>query len=358
MRIDTVQHLLPSRRIDEDWILSKLEARNARSLGDSGVGEMRSRVSAFLEAAGSDVKYQIGEGDRALQIMASVSRKALAESGCDPGDVDLLLYTGVGRAWLEPAMVNVLQSELGLRRATGFDLLDGCAGWLRALELVHSYFRTGRYRRALVVNAELAFEDFGRWDFSSLQDLESYLATYTIGEAATATVLSASGDTATVDDQATDRGDYYFRFANYGEHADLCMIPLSNADQFLPDSARERFASLEPGRFYARSEELLTVTMKRLIETYRADPELCGRDYDIGFGHAASEKASAIVCRGLGFPPERYFPTHARFGNTVSASIPLGISVALEEGKLQRGHRVLVVAGASGISIGLARFVF
>jgi 3-oxoacyl-[acyl-carrier-protein] synthase III len=353
VRIETVQHSVPSRRIDTQWIVDKLRRRNASRFSDADLVRMEDRVRAFLEAAGSDLKYQIdSEGDeRAIDLIADCSRRAVAVAGLAPGDVELILYTGVGRGWLEPSTASVVQDVAGLVRATGYDVLDGCAGWVRALELAHAYFAAGRYRNALIVNAELGFEGFGRWDFDTLEDLETYLATYTIGEAATATVLTDAP-------AASPAEEFHFRFANYGEHADLCMIPLDNVAQFAPAAARARLARQEPGRFYAVSKELLANTMRRLIETFRADPEFCGRDYDIGFGHAASEKASAIVCRGLGFAPERYYPTHARYGNSVAASIPLGLSLALEEGRLTRGQRVLVVAGASGISIGFARFVF
>jgi 3-oxoacyl-[acyl-carrier-protein] synthase III len=45
-------------------------------------------------------------------------------------------------------------------------------------------------------------------------------------------------------------------------------------------------------------------------------------------------------------------------GNTVSASVPLGMSLALAQGRLRRGDRVLVIVAASGITVGLATFMF
>ena len=60
----------------------------------------------------------------------------------------------------------------------------------------------------------------------------------------------------------------------------------------------------------------------------RRDPVLQHRQHDIGFGHEASKKAVQLIARQLGLPYDHYVSTHARFGNTVSASVPLGMSIA------------------------------
>ena len=65
-----------------------------------------------------------------------------------------------------------------------------------------------------------------------------------------------------------------------------------------------------------------------------------------------------MIASKLGLPYERYVSTHADFGNTVSATVPLGMSVALSDGRLKRGERVLVMIGASGVTVGLASFTF
>jgi 3-oxoacyl-[acyl-carrier-protein] synthase III len=332
--------VVPGRRITTEWILKKLASENARTMAPDDLDELQRQVVAFLEAAGSDVKYQTTDGEKAVDLAVTAGERAIEAAGCSCADIDLLLYTGISRGWLEPATANVLQARLNLRNATCFDVLDGCAGWLRGLELAAALLRTGRYRRALILASECGLEDFGRWRFDSPAQAQDYLATYTIGEAATATVVSA-----------TEKDDFYFRFANYGEFAGLCMIPLVIVHHFAD-------VELDGGKFYARSRDLLYETTRKIIELYDADPEFRGRSFDCGFGHAASEKASEFIRRHIALPRERYFPTHGQFGNTVSASVPLAMSLALQQGQLRRGHRVLVVVGASGISVGLAKFTY
>jgi 3-oxoacyl-[acyl-carrier-protein] synthase-3 len=103
---------------------------------------------------------------------------------------------------------------------------------------------------------------------------------------------------------------------------------------------------------------LLAIAARKLIETFEGDANLAGPSYDLCVGHAATEKGSEVIRRRLGIPSEVYVPTHARFGNTVSASVPLGLSIALGEGRLRRGDRVLLIVAGAGISVGFASFTF
>jgi 3-oxoacyl-[acyl-carrier-protein] synthase-3 len=132
------------------------------------------------------------------------------------------------------------------------------------------------------------------------------------------------------------------------------MIPLANAGDFLPIGPSERHV---PGRFYALSRELFGAATHELVTTFAREPRLHAHRYDIAFGHDATTRVSAVVTEALGVA-DVYFPTHGEYGNTVAASVPLGISLALDAAKLTRGQRVLLIVGSAGLSIGFASFTF
>jgi 3-oxoacyl-[acyl-carrier-protein] synthase III len=54
----------------------------------------------------------------------------------------------------------------------------------------------------------------------------------------------------------------------------------------------------------------------------------------------------------------RHYELFPRYGNTVSAALPLGMSLAQDEGRLRRGDRVLMIVGGAGLSTALGTFVF
>ena len=342
MRILSVRHALPAKQVTNSDILQKIRLANSGHMSASELSLLEGRVEQLLESAGTTVRYVLENEQQAVTIALDATREALHTAGLASSEVDFLIYAGVGRACIEPAMANVLQSGLALRNATCFDVLDGCTSWLRALQVAAGYLRSNMYTTGVIVNCECAFGRYIDYRVRCLEDLESQFATFTIGEAATATVIGAA---------KTD--DFYFNFKNFGEHYGLCMIPLENSPEFLGAKQPTR----EPMRLFSLSRQLLTTAADRIVEIFNADPRFCG-PFDVCFGHAASRRAEEGVLKRLGIPLRIYCGTHATHGNTVSAAVPLAMSIALQDGRLRRGYRVLVITAAGGIAVGLARFTF
>jgi 3-oxoacyl-[acyl-carrier-protein] synthase III len=345
VKILTVQHAIPSTRITNDTVIAAIRERN-RHLDASQLAQIEDQLTLHMDLAGTQVRYVADVNESALERLLCAGRNALKEAALEPGEIDFLIYTGVGRGWLEPAMANVVQYGLRLDNATCFDVLDACLSWLRGLHIAHTFIRAGVYRRGLLVNCECGLSQYAELDVVDVEDFENRIAVFTIGEAATATIVTA--------DDAPD--DFYFVFKNFGEDYGLCMIPLENASAFmLGDSTA---ANRRPLKFYSESKRLITTTLKRAVEVFQSDPRLSSETYDLIFAHAASEKANLMFGRRVGLDASKYYPTHPRYGNTVSASIPLGMSLALEEGRLQRGFKTLAAVGSAGVSIGFAAFTY
>jgi 3-oxoacyl-[acyl-carrier-protein] synthase III len=198
----------------------------------------------------------------------------------------------------------------------------------------------------MIVNCECgSFESYANWNVSTIAELEHRFAAFTIGEAATATIVTSENR----DD------DFYFTFKNFGEHAGLCVIPLGAAPAFMRESVDQRW---ESGKFFALSRPLVSIAVAKIAEVFDADSLLRSRNYDIVFLHEASERVSRDVMATLALPERLRFATHRDYGNTVSATVPLGMGVALETGCLTRGRKVLIVVGSSGITVGFATFSF
>ena len=346
MHIRTIQHAVPSKKVTNDDILATFRSESEGRLTPHEMETLEKQVRETLNTAGTQVRYKLDKGEKAIDFVLQAGRDAIAQAGVTPDEVDFLIYTGVGRGWLEPAMANVVQSELGMPNATCFDMLDACASWLRAMQVAHSLIGNGTYKCGMIVNCESSLvRSFWASEIKDALDLKHRVAQFTIGEAATATIVTADAP----DD------DFYFKFKNFGEHYKLCMIPLANMDDFLPGERDPRYAA---SQFFSLSRELVVTTVKKIAEVYGQDPHFHKRCFDIAFGHEASQKASEVLVKQLGIPPGIYYSVHPRYGNCVSASVPLGMSLAFQEGRLRRGDRVLIVVGSAGVSVGLSSFTF
>ena len=343
MKILQVAHALPSKKVTNQDLIEEMLRRNRARFSDNELKELQQRMQLSFRFSGTEVRYHRAEGEKAFTIGMRAGQLALERSGVSPVDVDLLIYAGVGRGWLEPAMANIFQAELGLTRATCFDVLDACASWIRSLQLAKALIAAGAYRTVMLLNCELNFREYANFEIERMEDLEHTFSAFTIGEAATATLL--------VDE--SDRDDFVLSFRTSGDKWNLCHIPLPHADDFVSASATDRF---KPMSFYTSPRELMAVATSMLGTHFNETPALRDRAYDLLIGHEVSLPTTRMVAKLLNIDPGIVFSTHSRFGNTVSASLPLNISIAEEEGRLKRGMQVLLAMGSAGVTSAFCAF--
>jgi 3-oxoacyl-[acyl-carrier-protein] synthase-3 len=81
-------------------------------------------------------------------------------------------------------------------------------------------------------------------------------------------------------------------------------------------------------------------------------------DVDLYIPHQANKRIIDHAARNLGIPSEKIFVNLHRYGNTSSASIPLCLSEAQEQGRLERGTRVLMTGMGAGLTWGSAYIVW
>ncbi len=107
---------------------------------------------------------------QASDVAAAAARKLLADTGTDPGDIDLLLFAAASQDMIEPATSHMTADRLGLR-CPAFDVKNACNSVLNALETAHALVAQGSYRRILIACGESPSRAV-RW---SVPDLRAYL---------------------------------------------------------------------------------------------------------------------------------------------------------------------------------------
>jgi 3-oxoacyl-[acyl-carrier-protein] synthase III len=345
MRISAIAHALPSRRVTNEDLVERVVGRNRGSIPEPDLDELCAYLRSQLARSGANTRFHRADGEKAIDLGLMAGRRALETAGCAPESIDLLIYTGVGRGFVEPATANVFQSELGLSNATCFDLLDACASWLRGVDVARHLIASGAYRRAMVLNCETNFREYEPPRIGSLEEMDLLWSGFTVGEAATATVIESDGP---------DDG-YRTSFRNSGAHIFDCQIPLPHAAQFQNGHG---WSGAPPMLFVARPDALASAAIRQLHRQYWSDAILTGHRYDIIFGHSVSVPVSQTVLRALRLSPDCFYEIFPQYGNVVSASLPLAMSLAQADGKLERGDRVLLIMGGAGITTALSTFVF
>jgi 3-oxoacyl-[acyl-carrier-protein] synthase III len=346
LRISSIAVRYPSLKVTNADILSWVAEHNP-GVSPARLHRYQRQLERVLRRSGSQTRYfrDRSKGETALSLLLEALKVALARARIAPADVDLLIYCGVGRGFLEPAMAYFISNAAGLR-CECFDVLDACLSWVRSLYLAHSLFRTGSYSRIVVVNGEFNIFEAGFPQLFHVDGRNKWRYTFpafTIGEAATATVLARS-----------DAG-WNFHFRSDPSLVELCTLPLPSYGEF--SQAGDQVALNGPHSFMSFGMELSRAAVDAMVAFVRATyPDLT--PFDLWFPHAASLEACRISAERLGLGEKLYSDLYARYGNLVSASIPAAMCMAEEEHRLARGSRVVLCPASAGMALALVDLVY
>ncbi len=347
MKIDAISVKIPSFEVSNEWILKELERLNP-DVPTKEVKLYQRQVLTLLKKSGSKTRFwrDKQKGEKAFELIKASMEEALEKASLNKDDVDLLIYCGVGKGFKEPANAYIYANALDMK-CSCFDVADACMSWTRALEIAYRFLKAGAYKHIMVVNGEFnVYEHLYPylWKIKSLEQIEYTLPSYTIGEAATTTVLSASDK------------EWKFNYDSAPELVNLCTIPQEGYEEFCEENEKINLHGIN--RFVSFGGQLFDEGKKRLIALVRrniADID----EADIWFPHAASSRLWQEMGDELNIKPEKnYTATYPYCGNLVSASIPVAMNMALVENKLRRGQKVALWPGSAGMSFCIVQFIY
>ncbi len=347
MKIEAIKAALPTKKLTNDDILALIE-QHSKPIFAGDLKATLDKINFCLRYSGLNVRNWLDKGEKPIDLVAHAFQEAITEVNCDKNDIDLVVYTGIGRGFLEPGGAYHVSASLGLQQAECFDILDACMSWTRALNIVYSLLQTGRYKRALIVNAECNMRSGGAvfpsvFQLPNAEALEWSFPAYTLGEAATATIVSFDPDR-----------EWEFHFKSRPDLTDLCNVPLDGYEGYCTPSQRigkngiHKFTSFGFDLHSNGYQELINIfkCLKAPIEEVRAI-----------FPHASSKREWDKVAEALNIKHLMWhiYPT---CGNVVSASVPTGIASAITAGQIKRGERIAGWVGSAGMSFSAYSFIY
>ena len=94
--------------------------------------------------------------NKATSDMGAEAVKLLCKKrGIDPSEIDLLLCGTVTPDMVFPATANIIAAKVGAKNAWSFDLGAACSGFIYALTTGSQFIETGRYKKVVVVGADM-----------------------------------------------------------------------------------------------------------------------------------------------------------------------------------------------------------
>ena len=269
----------------------------------------------------------------AADMGAAAARVAMERAGVAPEDIDVLIVSTATPDRLLPATACDLQARIGASKAVAFDVVGACSGFIYGLTVAEGYISTGRGEIALVVATE---------KMSSIVDWEDRATCVLFGDGAGAAVVrSASGE----------RGILGTHHQSDGNLADLLYRPAGGAAIPMDEKVlRDRTYLVQMA-----GREVFKHAVRAMADGSRQALERSGwslEDVDIVFPHQANIRIIKATARYAGLPMEKVFVNVGRYGNMSSATIPVAMDEAFEEGRLHPGMNLLLVAFGAGLTWG------
>lgn len=263
------------------------------------------------------------------------SRRALADAGVDPGDLDILVVGTITPDMPFPSTACFLQMKLGASRAYALDVSAACSGFLYALSVADALIRSGRGKKALVLGSEI---------LSTMTDYTDRGTCILFGDGAGAVVLTECGN-----------GDGVLSCHLHSDGSLWELIHCPAGGTVMPYGPEIEWKHLHAIRM--AGNETFKHAVTKMADVCLEALERNGakiEDVDLFISHQANLRIISAVGKRLGVPEGKVFVNLERYGNTSAASIPIALAEAREQGRLTPGTLVLLVAFGGGLTWGSA----
>jgi 3-oxoacyl-[acyl-carrier-protein] synthase-3 len=265
------------------------------------------------------------------EMGAAASRTAMQRAGVEPGEVDLIVVSTATPDRLLPSTACDMQALLGATNAAAFDVQAACSGFLYALTVAEGYIATGRGEIALVVSTE---------KMSSIVDWCDRKTCILFGDGAGAAVVRKASN---------GRGLLSTFMRSDGTLAELLWRPAGGVKVPFDLAVLEQKTHLVrmAGRevFKAAVRSMAEASDQALLRS-----GLTGDDIDLFVPHQANIRIIEATARYANVPMEKVYVNVDRYGNMSSATIPVALDEAVEQGRIGPGSNVLMAAFGAGFT--------
>jgi 3-oxoacyl-[acyl-carrier-protein] synthase-3 len=284
----------------------------------------------IVERTGIHSRRRAADDQATSDLAVEAARAALARAGRAPADVDMIIVATTTPDLTFPATAAIVQRKLGAPIGIAFDVQAVCSGFVYALAVADTFLVRGVAKCILVIGAET---------MSRLMDWTDRGTCVLFGDGAGAVVLEPKAGAGTTEDQ----GILGFSLRADGTKQDLLYV----------DGGPSTTGTV--GKLRMQGNQVFRHAVVNISEAVLAAADVAGvamSQVDWFIPHQANQRILEGVAKRLGIDGSRVISTVAEHANTSAASIPLALSLAIEDGRIQPGQLLLLEAMGGGLTWG------
>ena len=316
----TGSHLPPRRLSNADL---------ARQLAEQGVETSDDWIVA---RTGIRARHFAADGVVCSDLAVAAANAALQAAGRNAAEIDLIVVATSTPDMVFPSTACIVQQKLGVHGCAAFDVQAVCSGFVYALAVADALIRTGSAKRALVIGAEI---------FSRILDFNDRTTCVLFGDGAGAVVLEAS------DEPGLLASDLHAD----GRHVGILCVPGTVAGGKVFGDPLLKMDG--PAVF-----KLAVAVLEDAARAVLAKAGKTEADIDFLIPHQANIRIMQSMARKLKLAADKLIVTVDEHGNTSAASIPMALDVAVRDGRIRRGHTLLLEGVGGGFTWGAVLLEF
>jgi len=264
----------------------------------------------------------------ASDLGAEASRAALAAARVSAAEVDLIIVATATPDYIFPSTACIMQAKLGVKGCAAFDIQAVCSGFVYGLAIADKLIRCGQHRCALVVGSEV---------YSRILDWNDRGTAVLFGDGAGAVILKADAKPGILG--SVLHAD--------GSHAGILSVPGNICGGKIVGSP---YLQMD-------GQAVFKFAVKVLDESARETLAQCGltvADIDWLIPHQANVRILEATAKKLGLERSKLVVTVDQHANTSAASVPLALDLAIRDGRIRPGHKVMLQGVGGGFTWGAA----
>lgn len=303
----------------------------------------KTKQKSFIETTGIAYRHVSTPGTTAADLCAEAAEQLIVSLGWNKQDIGLLVFVTCSGDYQAPATASILQHKLGLPHSCMcFDINMACSGFVYGLSVA------SRLVSSHIPKALLLVGDVGSV-YTSYRDKSTFPL---FGDAGTATAL----------EHVAGAPPMYFDMHTDGSGFEALYVPDGGSrSPFSKDTLR--YKKYGEGIYRNRNQifldgvAILKFSLREIpphIKTFFKNINKTPDDIDFFVFHQANKLINTGIGKMLGIPSAKQPETLSKYGNTISASIPLTIADALSKTAPLSSAKLLMCGFGAGLSWGSA----
>ena len=265
-----------------------------------------------------------------IELAITAARRALACAGMSGKDIELVIYGSCSNDELVPNSASGVQQRIGATQAAAFDVNTACTSFMYGLSIGTAMIKSGVAKNALIIGVEL-ISQYMDWDNRNVAVL--------FGDGAAAVVLKESpSETGVIAEKMQCYADARQILRVRGMGTMYANLGVQYGQTSWDFDGQEIFRKAVQGM----SEASLEV-MRRAGVTMA--------DIGLVVPHQANLRIIDAVAKRTGAGADKVFLTVQKYGNMSSATAPVALVEAVEEGRVAPNSLVLMPAFGGGLTL-------